>query len=153
MSMISTLISHILSLPVDEQNEIISTLIEEVKLYQQTKKCNKDELARKGKFKKGDVVTVFFGAPLTTEIAKVRPAIVIENDNPVMHGNVVVVPITSKPPARHGVRLNADFLKKESYANVQAIRCVAKSRIGYKIGKLPRNTVQEIEEEIRKMLL
>ncbi len=87
-----------------------------------------------------------------------RPVLVIStdrfNDGPAEL--VVIVPITSKAkgilwhvPVKPG---GTTGLRTESYAMVEAVRCVSRERLGKRMGEVPADIMGEVEQRLRILL-
>jgi len=106
------------------------------------------------KFKRGDVCLVNLDPVIGSEIAKVRPAVIISNDiNNEVANTVTVIPITSKKRAQiypFEVMLPKGIanLKNDSIAKANQIRTVDKRRILRVLGHLPNFYINQIERAI-----
>src|SRR5205823_10567561 len=87
-----------------------------------------------------------------------RPVLVVSTDgfNAGPAELVVILPITSKAK---GIPWHVRFpagsdtgLRTESYAMVEAIRCVSRERLSKRLGDAPRAAMAEIEKRVRILL-
>ncbi|WP_129410104.1 type II toxin-antitoxin system PemK/MazF family toxin [Marinitoga lauensis] len=140
------------------------------KLFEDSFKYNKLP-----KFKRGDIIYVDFGQTLGSELYKVRPAVVIENDNKKSERTIIVAPL--KTSNKNGIKRNIDGLisvgdhpklDDKSYVDLKQIRSISKMRIknlseikalksqgikGYILDKLSSEKLDEIDEQITKIFL
>lgn len=138
------------------------------KLYEDKFKYN--NLPR---FKRGDIIYVDLGETLGSELYKVRPAIVIENDNKKTDRTIVIIPI--KTSNNNGKKENIDGLidvgsnqrlNDKSYVDLKQIKTISKMRIknlqeikylkekGYKgfiLGRLSNEHLDKIDDEMIKL--
>lgn len=108
--------------------------------------------------KKGDIWTADLRPGKGYEIAKIRPVLIISSDiinsiSPM----VIVLPISSQlPPVLGSDKIHLSKkqtgLAKESAVLVSHIRSIDKSRITKKVGKIPKNKLEEIEETLKLAL-
>lgn len=104
--------------------------------------------------KRGDIFLVCLDPTIGSEIRKTRPALIISNDiNNRYSSTVTVIPITSNvekvfpfevlfPSAQSG-------LPKTSKAKCNQIRTIDKRRLLKPLGKIPVETMQEVEDALR----
>lgn len=106
--------------------------------------------------KKGEVWTCDFGKNVGSEINKVRPCIVIQNNKGNRFGpTTIVIPITSKikPQPTHLLLNDTDFIYMEG--NVcgtvlaEQIKSVSKARLGRCLGTLTQEAMANVEGLIR----
>lgn len=109
-------------------------------------------------YERGSIVLVNYNPQKKAEeIGKVRPAIIVSDTmlNDVLD-LVSVIALTTNliddaEPLR--VRISSrDNLKVDSDAMIEQLRCVSKSRIGERIGRLDGEEMAKIEYGIRMML-
>jgi mRNA interferase MazF len=87
-----------------------------------------------------------------------RPVLVVSTDrfNEGPAELVVVLPITSKAKGIPGhVALNAggsSGLRTQSFAMVEAIRCVSRERLAKRLGEVPGDALLEVERRLRILL-
>jgi mRNA interferase MazF len=92
------------------------------------------------------------------EQAGKRPVLVVStdrfNDGPAEL--VVILPITSKAkgiPWHVGIKSGGSTgLRTDSYAMVEAVRCVSRERLVKRFGKVPEATMTEIEMRLKILL-
>lgn len=106
---------------------------------------------------RGDVVWVDFGVPRGSEPAKVRPAVVLQEDWLLATNinTVQVVPLTSNTaleafPGNVLVPIEASGLAKDSVAVVSQLGPVSREFLdGYPIGRVPLYLMTRIMEGVR----
>ncbi|AEX86504.1 growth inhibitor (plasmid) [Marinitoga piezophila KA3] len=127
------------------------------------------------RFKRGDIIYVDLGQTIGSELYKIRPVVVIENDNKKSERTIIIAPI--KTSNKKGLKTNVDGLVKigdlselddESYVDLKQIRTISKMRIkrleeikylreqgykGYKLTKLKNEQLDEIDMQIIKIFL
>jgi mRNA interferase MazF len=104
--------------------------------------------------RRGDVLLVDFGPARANEADKVRPAVLVTNDQANEHGtNVAVVPLTSNTervyPFQLFLRAEQTGLNKDSKAQVELLRSVSRSRLGRRVGGVPAALLAELDERLR----
>ncbi len=105
------------------------------------------------KIKRGDVFWVSFDPSIRGEIKKKRPAVVVSTDkaNPYLN-RVVVIPLSSKISRIYPSEARISFQDKESKAMADQIRTISKRRLISKIGSLPLEEMEKIENKIKLFL-
>lgn len=105
------------------------------------------------KIKRGDVFWVSFDPSIGGEIKKKRPAVVVSTDkaNPYLN-RVVVIPLSSKISRIYPSETRISFQDKESKAMTDQIRTISKGRLISKIGNLPLEEMEKIENKIKLFL-
>jgi len=105
------------------------------------------------KIKRGDVFWVSFDPSVGGEIKKKRPAVVLSTDkaNPYLN-RVVVIPLSSKISRIYPSEAKISFQNKESKAMADQIRTISKGRLISKIGSLPLEQMEKIENKIKLFL-
>jgi len=105
------------------------------------------------KIKRGDVFWVSFDPSVGGEIKKKRPAVVVSTDkaNPYLN-RVVVIPLSSKISRIYPSEAKISFQNKESKAMADQIRTISKGRLISKIGSLPLEQMEKIENKIKLFL-
>lgn len=105
------------------------------------------------KIKRGDVFWVSFDPSIDGEIEKKRPAVVVSTDkaNPYLN-RVVVIPLSSKISRIYPSEARISFQDKESKAMADQIRTISKRRLVSKIGSLPLEEMEKIENKIKLFL-
>lgn len=109
--------------------------------------------------RRGDIFWVDFEPTVGSEANQTRPAVLVSNDganrraDELGRGVVTVVPLTSEtisvypfqvllPPGRTG-------LSGPSKAQAEQIRAVDVERVGGRLGRTPRDLLEQIDEAIR----
>jgi mRNA interferase MazF len=108
---------------------------------------------------RGDVVWVDLDSGRGSEADGRRPAVIVTNDGAnrmaerSRHGMLSVVPVTSNTARLYPfqVLLPADRcdLPRDSKAQAEQLRSVAVERIGAKVGRLPDDLVEQLDDAIR----
>lgn len=104
--------------------------------------------------KRGDIVLVNFEPTRMTEANKIRPAVIVTNDQANEHGSsVVVVPLTSNTERTYPFQLflpaDQTGLDEDSKAQVELLRSVARSRMGRQLGTLKAPLLEQLDQRIR----
>jgi mRNA interferase MazF len=104
--------------------------------------------------RRGDVVLVDFDPARTTEANKIRPAIIITNDQANERGsNVVAVPLTSNIEWTYPFQLflpaEQTGLRHDSKAQVELLQSVSRSRLGKRLGSLPKPLLEQLDQRLR----
>lgn len=108
-------------------------------------------------FRKGEVYNVDLGETRGSEVKKIRPCVVVQNDI----GNkfaptLIIIPITHRPNRNQPTQLQLqDFMFEEATKKIdgmilaEQIRTVDKSRIlSPRIGKLTRQAIEMVDRAI-----
>ncbi len=105
------------------------------------------------KIERGDVFWVSFDPSIGGEIKKKRPAVVVSTDkaNPYLN-RVVVIPLSSKISRIYPSEAKILFRDKENKAMADQIRTISKGRLISKIGNLPLEEIEKIENKIKLFL-
>jgi mRNA interferase MazF len=108
---------------------------------------------------RGDILWVDFGRARGAEAAGRRPAVLVGNDGAIGaverlgYGVVTVIPLTSNTARLYPfqVHLPADRcnLQHDSKAQTEQVRSVAMERIGAKVGRLPADLLDAVDDAIR----
>jgi mRNA interferase MazF len=108
---------------------------------------------------RGEIRLVNLDPIIGAEANKSRPAVIVSSDganataNRLGRGVVTVVPVTSNVAQVYPfqVRLSAGKtgLRIESKAQTEQVRSVAVQRIGRRLGRVPADLMQEIDEALR----
>ena len=106
--------------------------------------------------KRGEIYSASFPDGVGSEQGGVRPVIIIQNDI----GNrwsptVIVSTITSKMKKTvlpTHVKIDADFLAKDSIVLLEQMKTIDKSRLGVFLGKINNETMMKIDKAIRVSL-
>jgi len=107
---------------------------------------------------KGEIYYVNLGTPKGAEQAGARPVLIFQNNNITTYSRtVIIIPFTTnlnraKLPGGVLVKQGEGGLLFDSVALCHQIRVVDKSRIERKLGTLPEDTVNKIEEAIKLIL-
>ena len=104
--------------------------------------------------KRGYVYLVDLNPVKGAETGKVRPAVVVSNDVGNRYADTVtIIPITSSItrvyPFEAFIPKGTANLTKDSKAKANQIRTIDKSRIVKEIGKLPDDTMRQLEKAIK----
>ena len=112
-----------------------------------------------GRVHRGDIWMVDFSVPVGSEAAFRRPAVVASNDSAnrsatdTGRGVVTVVPVTSNLRRVYPfqVRLVARDcgLPRDSKAQAEQVRSVAIERLDVRVGRVPTNTMSELDAALR----
>lgn len=88
-----------------------------------------------------------------SEIQKTRPCVVI-SPNEMNHNinTVIIAPLTSTSKS-YPTRVKIEFESKECWVVLDQLRCVDKSRLVRKAGVLDTDTILEIKDVIKEMLV
>ena len=105
-------------------------------------------------WRRGDIVLVDFEPARATEADKIRPSVVVTNDQANRHGtNVMVVPLTSNVAKLYPFQLflpaEETGLDKDSKAQVELTRSVSRGRVGKRVGRLPPSLLGALGERLK----
>lgn len=109
------------------------------------------------KLNKGNIHLVDFKPSKKAEIGKIRPAIILsDNQDSTVFKTVIVIPLSTiiienNLPYRYFISKRAD-LKKDSDACIYEIRSLAKTRIGKKIAIVTKNELSDIHQALCDLL-
>jgi mRNA interferase MazF len=103
---------------------------------------------------RGDIILVDFEPARINEANKIRPAILITNNQANRHGTtVMVVPLSSNVERVYPFQLflprEATGLNKDSKAQVELTRSVSKARLGKKLGQLSEKLINQLNERLK----
>lgn len=108
---------------------------------------------------RGEIRLVNLDPVIGAEANKRRPAVLVSNDGAnataarLGRGVVTVVPVTSNIARVHPfqVKLSAEAtgLRADSKAKAEQVRSVAVQRIGVRIGGVPADVMEQIDEALR----
>ncbi len=105
--------------------------------------------------KRGDIVTINLNPKKGHEIGKIRPAVIISNDdeNKILD-TVIVMPLSTSlldymEPFRMRIK-KRDGLKEDSDVLINHIRAISKTRIGKKIASLTEQEYEKIVQNLCK---
>ncbi len=104
--------------------------------------------------KRGDIILVDFDPARPSEANKIRPSILITNNQANTYGtNVMVVPLTSNITSIYPFQLflaaEQTGLKEDSKAQVELSRSVSKSRLGKRIASLNESLLEQLNERLK----
>jgi mRNA interferase MazF len=109
--------------------------------------------------KRGEIRLIDFDPVRGSEADKRRPAVIVSNDGAnttaqrVGRGVISVVPVTSNVTTVYPfqVLLTAAMsgLQVDSKAQAEQVRSVAVERVGKRVGQLPAETVEALDEALR----
>ena len=103
---------------------------------------------------RGDIILVDFEPARPTEANKVRPSVLVTNNQANRHGtNVMVVPLTSNVSKVYPFQLSLPAertgLGRDSKAQVELTRSVSRGRLGEKVGWVPENLLELLDEKLK----
>jgi mRNA interferase MazF len=109
--------------------------------------------------KRGEIRLVDFEPVRGSEANKRRPAVIVSNDGAnttaqrLGRGVITVVPVTSKVTKVHPFQVllpsAVSGLRVDSKAQAEQVRSVAVERVGERVGHLPAETVDALDEALR----
>jgi mRNA interferase MazF len=109
--------------------------------------------------RRGDVCWYDFGAPVGSESAKRRPALVVQSDdyNDSNLDTTIVVPLTSRLdraqfPDNVFIPAVASSLDKDSVALTFQVAVVNRTRLDYPIGRLPTSVLFQVDDALCSVL-
>lgn len=115
-------------------------------------------LGKIGKIKRGEIWITDLRPSVGWEVAKIRPALIISNNNinnisPV----VIVIPLSSQIPQVLGperllLQGRKGSLDKDSVILLTQIRTIDKSRLTKHIGKISQGKLLEVEDALKLVL-
>ena len=101
--------------------------------------------------KRFDVYLVILDPTVGSEIQKTRPCVIISPDEMNRHiATVIVAPMTTKGRS-YPTRVACTFLGKEGQVVLDQIRTVDKLRLARKLGRLVKETQQEVLSVLTEM--
>ena len=108
---------------------------------------------------RGEIRLVNLDPVIGAEAKKRRPAVIVSNDGAnataarLGRGVVTVVPVTSNVarvyPFQVKLSAEATGLRTESKAQAEQVRSVAVQRMGPRVGRVPADLMEEIDEALR----
>jgi len=108
---------------------------------------------------RGEIRLVNLDPVIGAEANKRRPAVIVSNDGANAtaarfgRGVVTVVPVTSNVarvyPFQVKLSAEATGLRTESKAQAEQVRSVAVQRMGPRVGRVPADLMEEIDEALR----
>lgn len=109
---------------------------------------------------RGDIYLVYlvdFEPARTNEASKIRPSILVSNEQANAYGtSVIVVPLTSNTEVVYPfqVFLSEDDtqLNRDSKAQIELMRSVSKARLGKRVGKVSEGMMFEIDNRLKLQL-
>ena len=104
--------------------------------------------------KRGEVFLVNFDPTVGAEVKKSRPAVVVSNDINNAHSPIIsIAPVTSNVTRVYSFEVEipggTPGLKTRSKVMVNQTRAVDKIRLIKKLGQLPAQTMQEINQALK----
>jgi mRNA interferase MazF len=105
--------------------------------------------------RRGEIYLVSFDPTIGHEIQKTRPAVVIQNDISNQHSPITIVAAISsqfsEPPFPREVIIEPEEsgLPKRSAVIVNQIRSVDRRRLQKRLGRLPRHSMELVDEAIK----
>ena len=102
---------------------------------------------------RGEIYWADLNPVIGSEIAKVRPVLIVSNNiGNEFSSTVTVLPITSTTtkvfPFEVRISENEGGLKNESKAKANQIRTIDKRRIGSRLGRIADKTMKDVEQAI-----
>lgn len=102
---------------------------------------------------RGDIILVNFEPARPSEANKIRPSILVTNDQANLFGvNVMVVPLTGNLDRVYPFQLflpaEQTGLEKDSKAQVELTRSVSKTRLGKRVGRLSEGLLGQLDERL-----
>lgn len=107
---------------------------------------------------RGEIYRVNLDPTIGSEIAKTRPALIISNDTGNQYaGRVIIAPITTANvekvyPFEVKLSIGEGGVSQPSKILLDQIRTVDKSRLGIKLGVIPKSRIEEVNRAIRLSL-
>jgi mRNA interferase MazF len=108
---------------------------------------------------RGEIRLVTLDPVIVAESNKRRPAVIVSNDGAnataarLGRGVVTVVPVTSNVarvyPFQVKLSTEATGLRTEAKAQAEQVRSVAVQRMGPRVGRVPADLMEEIDEALR----
>ena len=109
--------------------------------------------------KRGEIRIIDFDPVRGSEVNKRRPAVIVSNDGAnstaqrLGRGVITVVPVTSNVanvyPFQVLLTSSATGLRVDSKAQAEQVRSVAVERVGERVGQLPVEAVDALDEALR----
>lgn len=108
---------------------------------------------------RGEIRLVNLDPVVGAEANKQRPAVIVSNDGAnttaarLGHGVVTVLPVTSNAarvyPFQVELPAKATGLRADSKAQAEQIRSVAVQRVGRRVGRVPSDVLERLDEALR----
>lgn len=103
---------------------------------------------------RGDILLVDFDPARSGEANKIRPAVLITNNQANLYGSsVMVIPLSSNIeriyPFQLFLPLNQTGLTKDSKAQIELTRSVSKSRLGKRVGQVSEGLLEQLGERLK----
>jgi len=103
--------------------------------------------------KQYDVFLVSLDPTVGHEIKKIRPCIIISPDEMNKYiATIIIAPMTSQSHS-YPTRIQINFNGKKGWVVLDQIRTVDKKRLIKKVGTINRQTIREIKNIIKEMLV
>lgn len=107
--------------------------------------------------RRGDILLVDFSPARQREADFIRPAILVTNDGANLYSpSIVVVPLTSNVTDVLAYQVQLDRSKtgldRDSKAQIELVRAIARSRIRKVLGSVPIELMREIDRRLREHL-
>ncbi len=103
--------------------------------------------------RRGEVWWAALDPTLGSEIAKIRPCVVMTRDLINQHRRtVVVVPLSSSPSANPPIQVAVTCGDRPAVAIVDQIRAISKQRLQGRIGALSEKEMEAVEDALRQIL-
>ena len=103
---------------------------------------------------RGDILLVDFDPARSGEANKIRPAVLITNNQANLYGSsVMVIPLSSNIeriyPFQLFLPLDQTGLNKDSKAQIELTRSVSKSRLGKRVGQVSEGLLEQLGERLK----
>jgi mRNA interferase MazF len=108
---------------------------------------------------RGEIRLVNLDPVVGAEANKRRPAVIVSNDGAnataarLGRGVITVVPVTSRVdrvyPFQVRLSARATGLRQDSKAQAEQVRSVAVQRVGPRVGRIPGDTMERLDEALR----
>jgi mRNA interferase MazF len=103
--------------------------------------------------KRGEIYWVNLDPTIGSEINKIRPALIVSNDNGNEYGQrVIVAPITSSVKKVYPFEVKVDVEKKSGKVLLDQLRSVDKQRLSKKLSALDYETMKLVNKALKIVL-
>lgn len=103
--------------------------------------------------KRGEIYWVNLDPTVSTEINKLRPALVVSNDSGNEYGSrVIIAPITSAVKKVYPFEVKLTIEEREGKVLLDQLRSVDKQRLSKKIASLDYKTMQLVDKALKVAL-
>ena len=100
-----------------------------------------------------EVYLIYLDPTIGHEIKKIRPGVIISPDE--MNesiGTVIIAPMTTKSH-NYPSRVEVNFMKKNGWIILDQIRCIDKSRLVKRLGKIKESEIVSVKKVLNEMLI